>query len=595
MRVWMEEGVRERTFAVVTILILISAAFFSFTGGKPAPDVIIDPVDNGLVPVWERYQQPYNVTGAWSTTLIPGVHGISEVDSIYVPVELPSDEGGCATTGDCEVHMGLWLPIMDGCDLTISPVAEECRVPVITDVSPYYDDGDVDALTPANRLGRFLIENMVPYGYAVAQVSVFGTGESNHCMDFMGYAEQLGIDAAITWLGEQEWSNGNVGVIGKSYDGTTPWQAATFGNPYLKTIIPISGLIGVHDLMWRNGSMEARGLAMHNGVYGSFSFDGDEGDVQNFCQGYLQGYLNGPAAYMLGDEVDYLGNDYWSQRHFLTRVLENYNGSIYFVHGMQDWNVDPHMAFPTYNLLLEHNLEVKGLFGQWAHDYPDRLGDHDFLRYDWAQDLLEWFEHYLAERGPQPYLHVEMQDNMGQWRVEESWPAADTNYLSMSFGEGLSLVSGSGVVSVSSSLVLESEPFENETRIAGMPTFHLDVAIPPSQVSGHLFLEMSLDGMHLGHAVMDLRYYAGGRECGQPCVAIGTVNAKMEFFPMDVVIPAGKSIQITITHTGDDYVPALVSEGFVTIGISSNSILTLPLIDREADALFFTPPVGATT
>ncbi|MFL2944051.1 MAG: CocE/NonD family hydrolase [Candidatus Poseidoniales archaeon] len=66
------------------------------------------------------------------------------------------------------------------------------------------------------------------------QVSVFGTGMSNHCMDFMGLSEQMGIDAAVTWLGTQDWSNGNVGIVGKSYDGTTPWQAAMFGNPHLK-------------------------------------------------------------------------------------------------------------------------------------------------------------------------------------------------------------------------------------------------------------------------------------------------------------------------------------------------------------------------
>ena len=38
------------------------------------------------------------------------------------------------------------------------------------------------------------------------------------------------------------------------------------GSEYLATIVPMSGLIGVHDLMWRNGSMEARGAIMHNGV-----------------------------------------------------------------------------------------------------------------------------------------------------------------------------------------------------------------------------------------------------------------------------------------------------------------------------------------
>ena len=61
-------------------------------------------------------------------------------------------------------------------------------------------------------------------------------------MDLMGTAEQLGNDAAVRWLGEQSWSNGAVALIGKSYDGSTPWQAAMFGSEhdYLKTIVPIS-------------------------------------------------------------------------------------------------------------------------------------------------------------------------------------------------------------------------------------------------------------------------------------------------------------------------------------------------------------------
>ena len=112
-------------------------------------------------------------------------------------------------------------------------------------------------LTPANRLGKILIENMVPHGYAVAQVSVFGTGMSNHCMDFMGLSEQMGIDAAVTWLGTQEWSNGNVGIIGKSYDGTTPWQAAMFGNPHLEnnnSNFRINWCARFNVAKWLNGS-----------------------------------------------------------------------------------------------------------------------------------------------------------------------------------------------------------------------------------------------------------------------------------------------------------------------------------------------------
>ena len=127
-----------------------------------------------------------------------------------------------------------------------------------------------------------------------------------------------------------------------------------------------------------------------------------------------------------------------------------------------------------------------------------------------------------------------------------------------------------------------------------MPTFHVDVTIPPTQSSGHLYIELSIaGGMHLGHGVMDLRYHEGGRECGQPCTVTGTVNAKMQMFAMDVVVPAGSKLQLTVTQTNDDYVPSPVSGGptnFVTIGTNQNSVLNLPIIDRSENDLF-TPPI----
>ena len=226
---------------------------------------------------WDRTDIAYDDTDIYSRVSVNGTYETAPVQSVYVPVpSITLADGGAGAAGGAEVHLGLWLPVIEGCDYSSTEnLSTECLVPVIAEIGPYYDDGDVDALTPADRLGKMLIQNYVPHGYGVAQVSVFGTGESNHCMDLMGTDEQRGIDAAVTWLGTQSWSNGKVGIIGKSYDGSTPWQAATFGNPYLATIVPMSGLIGVHELMWRNGSMEARGMIMHNGVYGSFGVDGD--------------------------------------------------------------------------------------------------------------------------------------------------------------------------------------------------------------------------------------------------------------------------------------------------------------------------------
>jgi len=548
---------------------------------------------------WDRANLIYDDSDVFSRVTVNGTYNTSAPQSIYVPVPtITAADGGAGVTGGAEVHLGLWLPEIDGCDFTAGNISEECKVPVLADVGPYYDDGDVSATTPADRLGRFLIENYVPHGYAVAQVSVFGTGNSNHCMDLMGTDEQRGIDAAVSYLGEAAWSNGKVGLIGKSYDGSTPWQAATFGNPYLATIVPMSGLIGVHELMWRNGSMEARGPIMHNGVYGSFGIDGDGGDAENLCEGYIEGYVNGPAAYQTGGMVNYAGNTYWTERSFLSRVLENYQGSIYIIQGMQDWNVDPHMAFPIHQQVEDAGIEIKTLAGQWAHDYPDRIEGHSSqssgrgaeaypytLRWDWADEMLYWFDWYLKGEGRAPTLGVEMQDNRGGWRFETTYPAPDTEYLAIN---GADMGPDGTSMSASSSITMSYGPFEEDVYIAGMPTFHIPVT--PSTLNGaHGFLEMTDEnGMRLGHAVMDFRFHAGGRDGQLSLIPYVEVMGLMEFMPMDVFIRSGETIFITLTQTGEDYVPSSQAVGGYSVDWSA-STLTLPIVKRTCEDLFQAP------
>jgi|TARA_B100000959_G_scaffold285423_1_gene360113 hypothetical protein len=556
-----------------------------------------------LPQVENRSDMIYRDDDVFSRVSSNGSFNIDSVRSIFVPVpDITLLDGGAGVTGGAEVHLGLWLPIIEGCDLDAEEVPIECQVPIITEIGPYYNDGDVDALTPADRLGRFLIENLVPHGFGVAQVSVFGTGESNHCMDLMGLDEQLGIHAAIEYLGKAPFSNGKVGAIGKSYDGSTPWEAAAMGSQYLRTIVPMSGLIGVHDLMWRNGSMEARGAIMHNGVYGSFGLDGNLEDAQNACEGYMEGYYAGVGAYLTGDNLAWTGSDYWEERHFLSRAIQNYNGSVYIIHGLQDWNVDPHMAFPVHNMMVDAGFEVKGLYGQWGHDYPDRRSGHEgldsgrggeafpyTLRWDWADDLLEWFNYYLMEKGPKPRLIAEVQDNMGGWRVEVSYPPEDVNWIELDMNS-CTIIGGSNTISTTSTLTVECPEFNQETRIVGTPTFHIEATISLLSTSGHLFVEMvqSSSGMHLGHAVMDLRFHNGGKD-GQSLAPGSTVLAKMEFFGMDVVVPAGDGIQLVLSQTGEDYIPSPVSMMPVSVNMGSQSVLSLSSVDRNCEDLFLPP------
>lgn len=590
------------TIAVALVFLFVSAVF-----GEAVMELTMEEEGNTdvRVPVWERSNMPYQTDGEFGMALEIGPYEILATDNEwnsthhFVEYTLPIEEGGAAPD-NAVISLAVWRP----------NVPEGVTVPVIAEFGPYFQEASVETPSievPGTWLGQMIIDQILPHGFAFAQVSVAGTGRSNHCMDLMGNAEQLGNDAAVRWFGEQEWSNGAVGMIGKSYDGSTPWQAAMFGaeHDYLKTIVPISGLIGVKELMWRNGSAEARAPIMHNGVYGSYGIDGDEEDYQNLCPDYILGPGTGVSAYMFGSEV---AGDYWAERYFLDRVIDNYKGSVYLIQGMHDWNVDPHMAVPTINALKDAGIDAKGLFGQWDHDYPDRpvqLSDRsdlggrggeafpEMVRYDWMQDLLEWFDFYLRGEGEQPGLYVEIQSNQGSWRLEDRYPPVDITVASMDLGGLLTSVGGGMNVlpDATTGPVWESAPLEETMYIAGTPRLHVDVTT--ATLGGQLYALLeecneSDECIHIGHAIMDLRYHAGGDEIQTWTPLIETINAKMEFMPLDAEIEAGNKIRLSLLSTGEDYLPASTSS-VVFIQEGETSTLQLDTFN-PSDRRYFTPP-----
>jgi len=600
-----QNSLSEQSFSVVVALVLVSSSYLLLI------EEAIDEEYEMRVPVWARSQFNYDTSQPYSFVLNQGTYELLETDNefdsvhVMIPYNLPLSEGGAAATcqfgGECpQISLAYWRP----------KVPAGVKVPVIAEFGPYFGETSAstpDVSQPGSWLGISVIQNLLPHGFAFAQVSVTGTGSSNHCMDLMGFAEQEGINAAVEWLGTQDWSNGNVGMIGKSYDGSTPWQAAMYGNEYLKTIVPISGLIGVRELMWKNGSSEARAPFMHNVVYGSYGYEADkeEQNLQNACPDYALSSLYGAEAYTFGGS-EFSG--YWDERYFLDRVLENYRGSVYIVQGFHDWNVDPHMAVPVINTLLDTGIEAKVLMGQWDHDYPDRpdyqkqrsdpgRGSEAYpqmVRFDWMQDLLEWFTYYLQETGPKPSLYLEIQNNRGEWRVEERYPASDSKTIEMALGSAdlVHISNGNTIIPFANDYVVFETPAFNQTfRFGGLPQLHIDVTLAGSGGSVYALMEdcnSDDECIHIGHATMDLRYHAGGTQYN--VLSPGqTVNAKMEFFAMDVLIPEGHKIRLSLTDIGDDYLPPS-NTAPVEIGINENSILRLHEINTD-DKIFFEPPV----
>ncbi|HEX2021968.1 MAG TPA: CocE/NonD family hydrolase, partial [Candidatus Thermoplasmatota archaeon] len=539
------------------------------------------------------YDAAFDETDAWSRTLVNGTLGRLPVEE----VSIPSFDG-------VKLHMGVFRP----------DVPEGTKVPVIVDAGPYYLDGDEAATSDqTHRLGGFLIENFVPHGYAVVQASIRGTGLSGGCVDYMGEKEQKDLDAIVTYLGEAEWSNGRVGMIGRSYDGSTPWEAATFGNPYLRTIVPISGITDLQQLHYRNGSAELRSLFLGT-LYYSYGatvagLGGPEEDPtlvpRMACAEGAQHTPMGAAGYATGGGKAVPGPaaDYWNLRHFGTRVLENYNGSIFYIHGLQDWNVWPSQGADVYNAF---EGKKKALLGQWGHNYPDRPDEHEHLRWDWAEMLLRWFDSELkgvpdVDTGPA----VEVEDHRGNWRAEpdNAWPPLDAEWMTLfpsadgtlvaEGASGAATLFAPGVRDVGlpevpdtpatrTDLVFESEPFANLTRVSGMPQLHLTVV--PSTTGGHLYahlIEVPEKGepVLIGRAQMDLRYAAGGMEM-QPVVPQTPIVARMEFYPLDARILPGSRLVLHVTQEiGLDPIPS-AETGPVEIRFGDDSPLRLPIVDR---------------
>ena len=389
------------------------------------------------------------------------------------------------------------------------------------------------------------------------------------------------------------------------------------GSKFLKTIVPVSGTTALHPLLYKNGSAEARSQVMHMNYFSS-TVDYNADDLDNVCPDIVEGLFAGPVTYVGGEMDPYMQN-YYEERSHIDKAFQNWNGSIYWVQGMQDWNVDPHQVFGGppgtnwYTDYLDVGYDVRGMLGQWGHDYPDQWEKHENLgsgfgaeaimnmtRWDWAQDLFEWFEYYLKGVGKKPDLIAQIQRNDGQWRIEEVWPPRDAELYSVPLGSCSSsgvFIGGAPVVGGSvpgvggdQSIIVDCPDIniDFDMHISGLATVHLSAV--PSFDGGQVFIEMQdlVTGVRIGHSTMDVRYHEGGSE-PQTVTPGQEVTMMMEFQAIDALIPAGNGVRLIMTDTGMDYLAPACGNACVLHVLPSLSEMKLPLINRDAATVLSVP------
>ncbi|MCS0670004.1 Xaa-Pro dipeptidyl-peptidase [Cytobacillus firmus] len=305
---------------------------------------------------------------------------------------------------------------------------EGLKVPVIMDASPYYEsmgrgnesevkDRDKDGIN--EKFPLFYDNYFVPRGYAVALPEMVGTNNSDGCPTTGGYEEIESIRVVIDWMNgrakawdqdnnevKADWTTGNVGMIGKSYDGTLANGVAATGVEGLKTIVPIGAISS-----WYN-YYRYEGLTYYNNGPGGLASRVASSSRKDVCKPVFD-RLNAEADDPSGDY-----NEFWDERNYVKDV-KNVKASVFAVHGLNDFNVKMNHLADWWLALSKEEVPRKLWLTQTGHVDP-----FDFRRAEWVDTLHRWFDYWLMdiENGIMDEPAVDIERGADNWETQSSWP-----------------------------------------------------------------------------------------------------------------------------------------------------------------------------
>ncbi|MEA3165642.1 MAG: hypothetical protein QOJ26_508 [Thermoplasmata archaeon] len=471
------------------------------------------------------------------------------------------------------------------------------QVPIVLTITPYYGGGTPEASpvigTPITSLARSLIK----LGYAVGFSSVRGTGDSGGCFLQGGLQEAADSAAVIEYVAQQPWSNGNVGLIGVSYDGTTPQETWVEAPSALKSVVPISGISDLYKYNFVNGvPINVQGFGFNTYYWGIVGLGpaGLEGGIGATDPTSVPGAVAGEAcqdqvAVQEGGASSTLdGNKdaYWQERDFLARYKadpDQPRAAVFYIQGLQDWNVKDHMMEGWIDALQDSGAPFKAWLGQWAHAWPqDAPGAScednattgpETCRNDWwNRTLVAWFDQTLKgiDTGILDAPPVQVQDDDGLWRHEARWPPADVAWhtFHLDTGSKLSAKPGSGTAAYFDNLggldqaavpagspvglpsggptqaLFVSEPLAADWHLSGLPRFIGNVTASGTRASLVLTLvERMPDGTDraFNFAALSLNH-AESLAAGRSSIAGLRQAVDLAFFPQDDVVHEGSRL-----------------------------------------------------
>lgn len=291
-------------------------------------------------------------------------------------------------------------------------------------------------------------------GYAVVSVDSRGTFGSEGT--YVPYVNE-GKDAyeVQQWIGQQPWSNGKVGMWGKSYPAFVELLSAPFGSPYLQALVPVSAQSDNFSQVWYTNGVLHLAIAFRGALLLGGRIDTIDVTAINWMELMsrlpLQGALEdlGLGSGFVSDVLrESTYGDFWRAMSIKHRYGKMDAPALH-VGGWYDPNV--HETFVNYIGMRDRSVSEHArrwqrmIIGPWTHAnreiwlpvgeaqpevWDGRLGDVDFgsdAVVDHEGLHLRWFDYHLKglDNGldeEAPIRIFVMGDNV--WRDEREWPLA---------------------------------------------------------------------------------------------------------------------------------------------------------------------------
>lgn len=504
---------------------------------------------------------------------------------VFRELDLSTDDG-------LRLHADVYLPDVSR---AASPDAPE-KFPAILLLSPYWGSG-----TMGQDVGYmpydFLVDRLLPRGYAVVFGDLGGSGGSSGCWDFMGPVEREMSVAMVEAIAEQEWSDGKVGMMGLSYDGMTQIMAASDQAPHLVTVVPAAPLTHAYAGLIQNGVHYAGGWHATVAAYESSSITPPLAPQRT--PGWIERLRESPACLAsnhAGDQPTNAYTDYYEARDY--RPLgKDVKASVFYIQGFLDGAVKPDNFGAWFH---EVPTLKKAWLGFWFHQYPTA---QNAGRDDMVLALHRWFDHTLKgiDNGIDREPAIDVQDSRGRWRHEAAWPPADTAPRTLYLSADGTLV--------------EAAPKEGEVRIGGpMGATDLlvgdgggraafgELAFPQGlHIAGEPVVNLTLSSDRpLGQVIVRLYegdrrvsqgaynlLYADGIASPEPLTPGAPVTVGFPLYPTDWVLEPGATLRVELSTVDamfwyDTDAPA----GALTLMAGESATLTLPTVERAPEAAF---------